>query len=227
MRYPGAYRLNITERSLCYSRGVPRPRVYDLDAVLDAVESLVAAGGPAAVTVRAVASAAGVSNGALYHNFSSRPDLMARAWLRAATRFLAVQREAVSAASGAEAGVAAVVAAAQAPAAFAEQHPGSARLVLTVRREEILGPQLSEQLGVELKSLDDHLVQVMVALAERLWGRRDAAAVDTITTCIVDLPTAILLSRDRLHDPTARAQLGAAVRAVLETGPPPRKERHR
>lgn len=197
--------------------------MYDLDTVLDAVENLAAAHGPAAVTVRAVAAAAGVSNGALYHNFSSRPDLMARAWLRAGTRFLAVQRTAISAAAGAEA----VVAAAQAPAIFAEQHPGSARLVLTVRREEILGAELSEQLSVELKGLDKHLVQVMVQLADGLWGRRDAAAVDTITTCIVDLPTAILLTRDRLHDPTARAHLAAAVRAVLETGPPPRKERHR
>ena len=71
MLYLCAYRLFITEQVLCYGGAVPRPRVYDLDTVLDAVEALVAAQGPAAVTVRAVASAAGVSNGALYHNFSS------------------------------------------------------------------------------------------------------------------------------------------------------------
>ncbi|MCF6388859.1 TetR family transcriptional regulator [Mycobacterium sp. MBM] len=203
---------------------MPRPRVYDLDTVLDAVEHLSADHGPASVTVRAVAAAAGVSNGALYHNFSSRPDLMARAWLRAANRFLDVQRAAIRlAATGADA----VVAAAHAPGTFAEQHPGSARLVLSVRRTEILGAELSEQLGAELKDLDTLLVQVMVQLADGMWGRRDAAAVDTITTCIVDLPTAILLSRDRLHDPTARLHLTAAVRAVLDSGPPPRKERHR
>ncbi|WP_395309099.1 helix-turn-helix domain-containing protein [Mycobacterium sp. AMU20-3851] len=202
---------------------MPRPRVYDLDAVLDAVEGLVAAQGHAAVTVRAVASAAGLSNGALYHNFSSRSELMGRAWMRAGTRFLALQREAVGSASGVEK----VVAAAEAPAEFAARHPGSARLVLTVRREEILGHELSEQLTAELFGLDALLVQVMIELAEQLWGRRDAAAVDTITICIVDLPTAILLSRNRLHDPSARAQLRAAVRAVLDHGPPPRKEKHR
>lgn len=218
-----AYPLVVTEQLLCYRRAVPRPRVYDLDTVLDAVESLVAAQGPAAVTVRAVATAAGVSNGALYHNFSSRSELMGRAWLRAGTRFLATQRAAV----GSAAGVEAVVAAAQAPGAFAEHHPESARLVLTVRREEILGPELSEQLTAELLGLDTLLVKVMIELAEQLWERRDAAAVDTITACIVDLPTALLLSRNRLHDPTAHAQLGAAVRAVLETGPAPRKEKHR
>lgn len=220
MRNRHAYRLLVTEQMLCYGCVVPRPRVYDLDTVLDAVESLVAAQGPAAVTVRAVATTAGLSNGALYHSFSSRSDLMGRAWLRAGTRFLAIQR----AAAGTAAGVDAVVAAAEAPGAFAEQHPASARLVLTVRREELLGPELSEELTAELLGLDTSLVQVMLQLAEQLWGRRDAAAVDTITTCIVDLPTAILLSRNRLHDPTARAQLRAAVRAVLDHGPPPRKE---
>lgn len=203
---------------------MPRPRVYDLDTVLDAVESLATRSGPAAVTVRAVASAAGVSNGALYHSFSSRGELLGRAWLRAGTRFLAVQREAVQAASG----VQAVVAAADAPATFAERHPESARLVLTVRREQILGPELPDELTAELLGLDNRLVAVLIELAVGVWGRRDAAAVDAITTCIVDLPTAILLSRDRLHDPTARAHLGAAVRAVLDTGPaPPRKERNR
>lgn len=223
MAHRRAYRLLVTEQLLCYGRAVPRPRLYDLDTVLDAVEALVAAQGPAGVTVRAVASAAGLSNGALYHNFSSRSELMGRAWMRAGNRFLALQREAVGTASGVDA----VVAAAEAPAAFAAHHPESARLILTVRREEILGPELSDGLTGELLGLDTLLVGVMIGLAEQLWGRRDAAAVDTITTCIVDLPTAILLSRNRLHDPTAREQLGAAVRAVLETGPAPRKEKHR
>jgi hypothetical protein len=54
------------------------------------------------------------------------------------------------------------------------------------------------------------------------WDRKDARAVDAITTCIVDLPTAILLRRDRLSSSTARAHLHAAVRAVLAVGPPPR-----
>jgi hypothetical protein len=44
---------------------------------------------------------------------------------------------------------------------------------------------------------------------------------DTITMCIVDLPTAILLRRNRLRSNTAREQLRAAVKAVLDVGPPP------
>jgi hypothetical protein len=49
--------------------------------------------------------------------------------------------------------------------------------------------------------------------------------VDVVTTCIVDLPTAILLRRNRINDPAARERLRAAVRAVLAVGAPPPRRR--
>ena len=55
------------------------------------------------------------------------------------------------------------------------------------------------------------LIGLMIRLARGMWDRKDAGAVDTITTCIVDLPTAILLSRNRLGSKTAREHLRAAV----------------
>lgn len=199
---------------------MPRPRLYDPDAVLDAVESLAVAHGPSAVTVRAVATAAGISNGALYHNFSSRSELLGRAWLRAGNRFLEILDTLIDHAGDP---VDAVVAAAGAPGVIADRHPASGRLVLTVRREDILDAEMPADVARDLHALQERLVATMVRLAHNLWGRRDRAAADTITICIVDLPTAILLSRDRLASPTARAQLGAAVRAVLDIGPPPPK----
>jgi hypothetical protein len=63
----------------------------------------------------------------------------------------------------------------------------------------------------------------MLRLTINVWDRKDARAVDAITTCIVDLPTAILLRRDRLSSPTARAYLRAAVRALLAVGAPPQQ----
>src|SRR5271156_2609962 len=98
---------------------MPRPRVYEPDRVLDAVESLAVASGPAAVTIRAISAAVGVSNGALYHTFGSRSGLMGRAWLRAGPRFLPAQNALVDQAlseAGPQAAVAAVVAAADVPA---------------------------------------------------------------------------------------------------------------
>lgn len=196
---------------------MPRPRVYETDRVLDAVESLAVRAGPAAVTIRAISAAAGLSNGAVYHTFGSRAGLAGRAWLRAGRRFLDVQTSLVDRTTGVEA----VVAAADAPAVFAERYPDSSLLLLTVHREQLLEPELPEEIAAELKDLDASLVNLMIRLALRVWDRKDAGAVDTIKTCIVDLPTAILLRRNRLTSTTAREQLRAAVTAVLDIGPPP------
>lgn len=201
---------------------MPRPRLYDQDQILDAVERLAAQSGPAAVTIRAVSDAIGVSNGAVYHTFGSRAGLVGRAWLRAGHRFLDAQSQLIDAAPEGDA-TAAVVAAAEAPAIFADEHPHSSQLILTVRRDELLGPETPTDIAAQLRDLDRLLIQTMIRLARALWNRTDAAAVDVITCCIVDLPTAILLNRNRIHDHDARERLRAAVSAVLAVGPPPRR----
>jgi AcrR family transcriptional regulator len=191
--------------------------------VLDAAESLVAESGPGAVTTRAVAAAVGISNGALYHTFGSRAELLGRAWLRAARRFLAAQNELVD--DALETADDAVVAAAEAPAVFAERYPQSATLLFAVRQEELLAADIPTSLASEINELQHQLIDLMVRLSTAIWDRKDARAVDVITTCIVDLPTAILLRRNRLDQPLAREHLRAAVRAVLETGPSERRHR--
>ena len=195
--------------------------------MLDAAESLAVEAGPAGVTTRAVAAAAGISNGAIYHNFGSRTELVARTWLRAARRFLDVQTELVDAALADKAAdpVDAVVAAAQAPAVFYERRRQSAQLVWRVQRDQLLGPDLPASLAAELKDLDRQLIDLMVRLSSHLWDRRDGAAVDAITVCIVDLPTAIILSRNRISNSWARDRLSAAVRAVLADEPTPTRRK--
>jgi AcrR family transcriptional regulator len=206
---------------------MPRPRLHEPDRILDAVESIAVRSGPAAVTIRGVSAAVGVSNGALYHAFGSRSGLLGHAWLRAGRRFLTVQNTLVDQAlleADPQAPAAAVVAAADAPVVFAGQYPESAELLLTVRRKELVGSNLPEEIASEISDLNRLLIGLMIRLAVNLWDRKDALAVDTITTCIVDLPTAILLQRKRLGSATARAHLRAAVRAVLDVGPPPMKK---
>ncbi|OBA80574.1 TetR family transcriptional regulator [Mycobacterium sp. 1164966.3] len=199
---------------------MPRPRVHDPDRVLDAAESLAVSAGPAAVTVRAISAAVGVSNGALYHTFGSRTGLLARAWLRAGQRFLEAQTASVD---KAPTGVQAVLAVADTPAVFAEQYPNSGPLLLTVPKDELLNSDLPDEIATEIRDLEKTLVGLMIRLAVSVWDRKDAAAVDTITICVVDLPTAILLRRNRLGSKTARKQLRAAVTAVLDVGPPPER----
>ncbi|OBH13842.1 TetR/AcrR family transcriptional regulator [Mycobacterium sp. E1747] len=205
---------------------MPRPRVHDQDQILDAVERLAVRSGPASVTIRAVGEATGVSNGALYHTFGSRAGLVGRAWIRAGHRFLSAQGELIDSVADLD-GVAAVVAAAEAPAVFAQTHPESSQLLLTVRRDELLGPDTPPDIDSQLRDLDRLLVDTMIRLARRLWDRKDAAAVDVITTCVVDLPTVILLRRNRIDDPEARERLRAAVTAVLDAGAPPRRTKER
>jgi AcrR family transcriptional regulator len=201
--------------------------VYDLDSVLDAAEALAVEGGAGGVTTRAVATAAGVSNGAIYHNFGSRSELVARTWLRAARRFLDVQTELVDAALASEAAdpVDAVVAAAQAPAVFYERQRQSALLLWRVQRDQLRGDDLPDAVVADLEDLQRRLIDLMIRLSTHLWDRRDGAAVDAITVCIVDLPTAIVLSRNRISNSWARDRLTAAVRAVLAAEPTPTRRK--
>jgi AcrR family transcriptional regulator len=187
---------------------------------MDAAEQLAVDSGPAAVTVRALSEAASVSNGAIYHAFGSRAGLMGRVWLRAAQRFLTLQREAVdralAAGSSREEVIEAVVAAADTPAEFLVQQPISGRFLLTVPREELLGSsELPDDIAEELRQLDQTLIELFVGLSRGVFDRADREAVGVIRECVVELPTALLLRGRRDPDPAVRQRLAAAVRAVL------------
>ncbi len=187
---------------------------------MDAAEQLAVDSGPAAVTVRALSEAASVSNGAIYHAFGSRAGLMGRVWLRAAQRFLTLQREAVdralAAGSSREEVIEAVVAAADTPAEFLVQQPVSGRFLLTVPREELLGSsELPDDIAEELRQLDQTLIELFVGLSRGVFDRADREAVGVIRECVVELPTALLLRGRRDPDPAVRQRLAAAVRAVL------------
>ncbi len=185
--------------------------------------------GPAAVTVRALSEATSVSNGAIYHAFGSRPGLMGRVWLRAAQRFLDLQRAAVdnalTAGASSESAIEAVVAAADSPAEFLLQQPVSGRFLLIVPREELLGSgEIPDDTAGEMRRLDLSLVELFTALARGVFDRADREAVTVIRDCVVELPTALLLRGRREPDPAVRRRLAAAVRAILTEPLPPRRD---
>jgi AcrR family transcriptional regulator len=219
---------------------MPRPRVHDLHQLLDTAEHLVARVGAEGVTVRTLAAAANVPNGTIYHAFDSIGALLGQVWLRAATDFLDLQTELVDRAltrreadSGAVAD--AVVAAADAPAVFAERRPAAARMLLTVKKDRLLGPHLPTDLADSLIALDKQVVALLVRLTRLVWNRQDGAAVEVLTTCVVELPTALfrrsfsgpMIEGAPLISPDARARLAVAVRAVLTIPAPPRVHRPR
>ena len=148
---------------------------------MDAAEQLAVDSGPAAVTVRALSEVTSVSNGVIYHAFGSRAGLMGRVWLRAAQRFLTLQREAVDRAPAAggshEYAIEAAVAAADAPAEFLVQQPVSGRFLLTVPRRELLGSsEIPDDIAEELRRLDQTLAELFVNLSRAVFDRADREA---------------------------------------------------
>jgi AcrR family transcriptional regulator len=190
---------------------MPRPQVYDRDAMLDAAEELAVEDGVKAVTIRAVSERAGISNGAIYHAFGSRGGLAGRAWVRAARRFLALQRQAVDAEDDP---IRAVVAAADAPALFSEQYPSSARLWLSTTRDELIG-EAPADVQTELRALDSELRDLLIRLSIGMWDRKDAASVAVIEDCVVGLPTGLMLRRPMPPTANTRRRLAVAVEAIL------------
>ena len=190
---------------------MPRPRVYDRDAMLDAAEELAVEGGVKAVTIRAVSERAGISNGAIYHAFGSRGGLVGRAWVRAARRFLALQRQAVGAEDDP---IRAVVVAADTPAVFSERYPLSAQLWLRIPREELIGEAPAE-VQAELNAIDTDFRDMLIRLSIAMWDRKDAASVAVIEDCVVGLPTGLMLRRPMPPTANTRRRLAVAVEAIL------------
>jgi AcrR family transcriptional regulator len=199
---------------------MPRPRVHAPEAVLDAAEELLGAEGRAQLTVRALARRSGVANGSIYHAFGSLETVAAAAWLRRARQFLDLQRAAVVEA-GTD-GRRAVQAAADAPARLADGELRAAQLLVRLQRDDLLADAVAPEVADGLRALDAALLDTLRLLACAAWGRDDAAAVAVVTTCVVRLPTALLLPeiRDGRVRPHTRTQLAAAVGAVVDCGPP-------
>jgi AcrR family transcriptional regulator len=76
---------------------MPRPARYSIDELLDAAAALLAADGPAAVTMSAVARATGAPSGSMYHRFPTRAVLCGELWMRTEERFHAGFTAALSA----------------------------------------------------------------------------------------------------------------------------------
>jgi AcrR family transcriptional regulator len=64
-----------------------RPATYSTEQLLAVAAELFASGGTRALTMSAVARAAGAPSGSVYHRFPDRPALLAALWLGMVTKF--------------------------------------------------------------------------------------------------------------------------------------------
>ncbi|WP_407445340.1 TetR/AcrR family transcriptional regulator [Rhodococcus sp. (in: high G+C Gram-positive bacteria)] len=197
-----------------------RPRLHDLDELLDHARHLWVRRGTPGVTIRALSDVSGASNGAIYNAFGSRDGLLASVWAREATRFLEFQRDIADRALTASGPTEAIVAAALAPATYAERDDLGAQLLLAVTLDDLGTPDLAESQRDRLAGLRRTLTSLLTVLAIEQWGRKDATALTLVKYCVVDLPGALLLGSGNVSDPLARHALALAVRGIVSESPP-------
>lgn len=152
--------------------------------MLDAAAGLVLDGGPRAASVGAIARASGAPTGSLYHRFGSRDRLLMELWIRAVRRF---QDRYLAVADGDDP-VEVGAAMAGAVVDFARRQPADARLLLTVRREDLLDGEVTGELATTLESLNWPVEEAIGTLARRLHGRATRRAAELVTLAVIDLP---------------------------------------
>jgi AcrR family transcriptional regulator len=163
------------------------PRKHETDRILDAARELVLREGPRAASVAAIARESGAPAGTLYHRFASRDELLAAAWLRALERF---QQSALAAAASEAEPLEGAVAMGVSQVVFARERPEDARLLVSLRRDDLLDGDPGENFRVKLKAMNAPLRELMLKLTEALRGESDARAQDWLRRAIIDLPNA-------------------------------------
>lgn len=191
-----------------------RPRRYDRSALVDHAAALVAAGGPSAVTMTAVARASGAPSGSVYHRFPRRSSLLAELWLRTVEDF---QDGFLAALAGGDP-VEACVAAAQQVLRWSAEHPDSAAVLL--HGEAAFGPDEWSPADRERAAANRERLRIAIAAVVGRLGLPDERA-DRVTLAVVDVPYAIV--RRHGGDPSgipddAVGAVERCVRALLGAG---------
>ena len=197
-----------------------RPQLVDVDALVDHARAIWVEDGQTAVTIRALSARSGVSNGAIYHHFSSRSHLLAQVWAREASAFRTFQREQIEKARANGTAQDAVVAAALTTGAFADVKGAAVRVLMGSRPDSLTADGVPDEVVKELRRHRASAATLIADLAEEVWGRSDETARRLIQNCVVDIPARIFMGAQKPNDPLARYAIEHAVRGILAAGPP-------
>jgi AcrR family transcriptional regulator len=194
---------------------MPRPAKFTEGAILDAASALVAADGPGAATMAAIAHALGAPNGSLYHRFGSRDELLGRLWLRKAAYF---QDAFAAALEQPDARRAAVAAALSLPRSARADLAG-ARIMLLHRREDFLGAGWPPAMREEAERLGRQFEGLLAGSTTRLFGADTKANRLRAAFALLDIPFAAVrrhVSQNRPPPPGVDRLVASAVRVVLD-----------
>jgi AcrR family transcriptional regulator len=182
------------------------PRKHDTDRILDAARELALRDGPRAVSVAAIARHSGAPAGTLYHRFGSRDGILAAAWQRALERFHRRWLEAAQTPDPVESGVAMAVSV----VTFARERPEDARLLLTLRRRDLLDAE------GDASELNLPVAEQIARLANELYGAAGEREIEHVTRALVDLPYAAV-RRQRQLPSWLEEDVATAARTLLAT----------
>jgi AcrR family transcriptional regulator len=184
---------------------MPRPALFTLDELLDAAAALLAADGPSAVTMSAVARAARAPSGSMYHRFPSRAALCGELWLRTEERFHAGFTAALSTSVDPQERC---VAAARFTVQWCRDHPVEAQVLLT-GADALDAADWPTELTGRRKRLHRALRRSLAGLP---------ADPDRINAAVIDIPYAVVrrhLIAGRSIPPSADAIVEQCVRALI------------
>lgn len=176
---------------------MPRPARYSVDTLLDVAAELLAAEGPSAVTMSAVARAAGAPSGSVYHRFPTRAALCGELWVRTEERFQEALIEALSEEQDAQRRC---VAAALRIVQWCRENSTEAQVLLAGPHELGLG-DWPDPISGRRKRLQRKLRKAMAGLPDE-EGRVSAA--------VIDVPGAIVRRHLR-----ARQSIPASADAIV------------
>jgi hypothetical protein len=114
---------------------------------------------------------------------------------------------------------------------FSDTHRADACLLVAMRREDLIESSLSPRLRRELAKINRPIQSALTALAERLFGRTNRAAVEATIGAVADMPLGALrrhLVAGSEFPPGLREQIQAATKAaLLEAGATTTRQRAR
>ncbi|MER6998202.1 helix-turn-helix domain-containing protein [Streptomyces sp. NPDC000410] len=175
---------------------MPRPPRFDTGLLLDAAVRLAASGGPAAVTMSAVAQAVGAPSGSVYHRFSGRPALLAEVWLRTVEGF---QDGYLDVLGGDPDLRRAACAAARHVVAWSRAHPQEAALLL-YGPEEFGRTDWPEEYRERADRGNRRVFARLGEIGEAL-GAGGAQGADRVTLALVDVPLTVIRRHLRAGQP--------------------------
>lgn len=165
------------------------PRKHSSDRILDVARAIVLAEGPRAATISAIARLSKAPVGTLYHRFGNRDGVLAEVWIRALERF---QHLVLTHVHQQEHGLDRGVAMVRATLEFARSEPEDAKLLIALRRRDLLDAETSSEISDRIHAINLPLQEELRRLTVDLCGSDDPRALAGVARHVVLTPNGVV-----------------------------------